>query len=341
MSFGGLVASALSSGVAGAGESWGDKLTADALAKRATTLENLQAANDQASIAAKGRLSSDAADKLNDQQIEAARIKRISDEKVASTLAGVNTAAAGVKAVVDADAASTQAGVNTAAAGVKAGVDADAASTKAGVDQASAGLIAGALVEKAAVANTNSVKAAGVKAGVNATAALTKANVDVNAAATKAQVDEAAAEIKAADLVIAAKTKTDTTTGAKSGWDAKSANAYFTKQAYNQLGMKFSVLGAALAGPNTPSSTDYDKARLWISVAQDRWIGTGGQEDPATIVSEVFNDAYHQQSGQAQGGQAQGGQNVLQQARDAIAAGKSVKAVHALLVKMGLDPNDL
>ena len=76
----------------------------------------------------------------------------------------------------------------------------------------------------------------------------------------------------------------------KSGWTEKSATDYFTKQAYDQLGIKVSDLGVILGDV---SETDFNKARKWIAVATDRYTGTGNVESPGAIVAEVFNDEYH------------------------------------------------
>ena len=87
-----------------------------------------------------------------------------------------------------------------------------------------------------------------------------------------------------------ADSKTDANGAPKSGWTEKSATDYFTKQAYDQLGIKVSDLGVILGDV---SETDFAKARKWIAVATDRYTGTGNVESPGAIVAEVFNDEYH------------------------------------------------
>ena len=124
----------------------------------------------------------------------------------------------------------------------------------------------------------------------------------------------------------------------KSGWTSKSATDYFTKQAYDQLGVKTDSLGQILG---EVEKTDFTKARAWIAMAQDRWAGTNGQEDPAQIVDEVYNDEYALpvDNEVSQDGSPTPSEDLyLMQAREAIRNGKSENAVKKVLTDLGISP---
>ena len=71
---------------------------------------------------------------------------------------------------------------------------------------------------------------------------------------------------------------------AKTGWNDKSVTDYFTRQAYEQLGMQLDQYGL----PVNAGESDHGKARQWIADAVSLWRKTG--QNPALIANQVFTD---------------------------------------------------